>query len=55
MGGRIILKWTLKKLTVMRLWDHMAESDVLCLVSVLAELKHHIQTPQNKSVGMFLI
>jgi len=54
MGGRINLKWTLNNLTVIRLWDQMARSDVLCLVSMLAELKHHIPTLKNKSVGIFL-
>jgi hypothetical protein len=54
MGGRIILKWTLKNLTVKRLWDQMSGSDALCSVSMLAVLKHHIPTLKNKSVGMFL-
>jgi len=35
--------------------DQMAGSDVLCLVSMLAVLKHTIPTLQDKSVGMFLI
>jgi len=45
----------LEQLTVMRLWDQMAVSDVLCLVSMLAVLKHQIPTIKNKLVGMCLI
>jgi len=55
MGGKIILKWTFNKFTVMSLEDQMAGSDVLCLVSMLAVLKHQIPTIKNKLVGMCLI